>query len=432
MKVAFYTLGCKVNQYEAEVLAELFAARGHQVVPSSQPADLYVVNSCTVTAAGDQKTRKMLRHFKAQAPGAKVVLTGCFPQAFPQAAQQIPEADLVAGARDRTRLVELAEACVATGQRMVHLLPHQRGEAFEPMQVGAFSERTRAFVKIQDGCENYCSYCIIPKARGPLRSKDPQALRRELEGLAAAGYQEVVLVGINLSCYGRELGLRLADAVELACEVEGLRRVRLGSVEPELLEPRDIARMAAQPKLCPQFHLSLQSGCDATLKRMNRHYDSAEYARIVAAMRAHFPNCAITTDVMVGFPGEDEAEFAQSMAFVQEIGFAKAHVFAYSRRPGTRAANMPGQVSRAEKQRRSAQMIALTGQSRAAFLQSQVGLVVQVLFESRLKDGLLEGYADNYTPVRVAGPETLQGKLLPVRVTAAGEDWCLGELAENV
>ena len=407
MKVAFYTLGCKVNQYEAEVLAELFAARGHQVVPSSQPADLYVVNSCTVTAAGDQKTRKMLRHFKAQAPGAKVVLTGCFPQAFPQAAQQIPEADLVAGARDRTRLVELAEACVATGQRMVHLLPHQRGEAFEPMQVGAFSERTRAFVKIQDGCENYCSYCIIPKARGPLRSKDPQALRREL-------------------------GLRLADAVELACEVEGLRRVRLGSVEPELLEPRDIARMAAQPKLCPQFHLSLQSGCDATLKRMNRHYDSAEYARIVAAMRAHFPNCAITTDVMVGFPGEDEAEFAQSMAFVQEIGFAKAHVFAYSRRPGTRAANMPGQVSRAEKQRRSAQMIALTGQSRAAFLQSQVGLVVQVLFESRLKDGLLEGYADNYTPVRVAGPETLQGKLLPVRVTAAGEDWCLGELAENV
>ena len=428
MKVAFYTLGCKVNQYEAQVLAELFAARGHQVVPASQPADLYVVNSCTVTAAGDQKTRRMLRHLKAQSPGAKVVLTGCYPQAFPQAAGQLAEADLVTGARDRAKLVELAEQCVAGGERLVCLPPHQRGEGFEPMRVHAFSERTRAFVKIQDGCENYCSYCIIPTARGPLRSKAPEDLRRELEGLAAAGYREAVLVGINLSCYGRELGLRLADAVELACGVPGLERVRLGSVEPELLTPQDIARMAAQPKLCGQFHLSLQAGCDATLRRMNRHYDTAEYARIVAAMREQFPGCAITTDVMVGFPGEDEGEFAQSLAFVEKMAFAKVHVFPYSRRPGTRAAVMPGQVPRAEKHRRSARMIALAAQGRAAFLQRQVGLVEPVLFESRLADGLWEGYTANYTPVRAAGAENLQGRLLPVRVTTAGDDWCLGEL----
>ena len=276
MKAAFYTLGCKVNQYEAQILAQQFADAGYEIVPPEMPADVYVVNSCTVTASGDQKTRRVLRRFRALCPGATVVLTGCYPQAFPDDAARLAEADVIAGARDRAALVELVRRARETRGRIVAVTPHERGEPFEPMRAAAFRERTRAFVKIEDGCDRYCAYCIIPQARGPVRSKPPGELRAELEGLARAGYREAVLVGINLPSYGRELGLRLIDAVELACAVDGIERVRLGSLEPELLTGGDIARMARQPKLCPQFHLSLQSGCDATLARMRRHYDTAE------------------------------------------------------------------------------------------------------------------------------------------------------------
>ena len=428
MKAAFYTLGCKVNQYEAQILEQLFSAAGYEIVPHTEPADVYVINSCTVTATGDQKTRRMLRHLKSQNPDAVVALTGCYPQAFPDAADRLPEADVVTGARGRERLAALVERARATGERIVDIRPHERGESFEPMRAEQFSERTRAFVKIEDGCERYCAYCIIPTARGPVRSKKPDELRAELEGLAKAGYREAVLVGINLSCYGKDLGLRLIDAVELACSVEGIERVRLGSLEPELLTDGDIERMSRQPKLCPQFHLSLQSGCDATLKRMNRHYDAVEYARIAGSLRRHFDNCAVTTDIMVGFPGEDEAEFAQSLAFAEEIALAKAHVFAYSRRPGTRAADMPGQVPRAVKEARSARMIETTLRTRAAFLAAQVGSRQPVLFESRTADGMQEGYTPNYTPVRVRADEPLAGSIREVRIVSAHGDWCEGEL----
>ena len=427
MKAAFYTLGCKVNQYEAQILEQLFSASGYEIVPHTEPADVYVINSCTVTATGDQKTRRMLRHLKSQNPNAVVALTGCYPQAFPDAADRLPEADVVTGARGRERLAALVERARATGERIVDIRPHERGEAFEPMRAEQFSERTRAFVKIEDGCERYCAYCIIPTARGPVRSKKPDELRAELEGLANAGYREAVLVGINLSCYGKDLGLRLIDAVELACSVEGIERVRLGSLEPELLTDGDIERMSRQRKLCPQFHLSLQSGCDATLRRMNRHYDAAEYARIAGSLRRHFENCAITTDIMVGFPGEDEAEFEHSLAFAEKIALARAHVFSYSRRPGTRAADMPGQVPRAVREARSARMIEATLRTRAAFLAAQVGSEAEVLFESRTADGMQEGYTPNYTPVRVRADETLAGSIRKVRIISAHGDWCEGE-----
>ncbi len=428
MRIAFYTLGCKVNQYETQILTQIFAADGYDVVSHTDLADVYVVNSCTVTATGDRKTRQMLRQFKARNPAAKVVLSGCFPQAFPDAAERLPEADVITGARGRGRLVELVARALATGERIVEIQPHERGEGFERMQAGSFAERTRAFVKIEDGCERYCAYCIIPTARGPVRSKPPEDLRDELQTLAAAGYREAVLVGINLSSYGKELGLRLIDAVETAAAVDGIERVRLGSLEPELLTGEDISRMAALPKVCPQFHLSLQSGCDATLCRMNRHYDTAEYARIAADLRRHFPSCAITTDIMVGFPGETDVEFEESLAFAEAVGFAKAHVFAYSRRPGTRAADMPGQIPKAVKEERSRQMIALTSRTRAAFLQGQIGQVVSVLFESRTPDGMYEGYAENYTPVRVGWPDNLCGQIRRVRIEAALDGWCLGAL----
>lgn len=429
MKIAFFTLGCKVNQYEAQILSQQFAAHGYEVVPHDQQADVYVINSCTVTATGDKKTRQMLRHFKAQNPQAKLVLTGCFPQAFPDAAQRLPEADVITGARGRAELTQMVEEAFRTGERQISILAHERGEPFEPMRADGFSQRTRAFVKIEDGCERYCSYCIIPTARGPVRSKPLEDLKGELTALSQAGYQEVVLVGINLPSYGKELGLRLIDAVEAAAQVPGIQRIRLGSLEPELLTGEDIARMAALPQMCPQFHLSLQSGCDATLKRMNRHYDTAEYARIVADLRAHFPNCAITTDLMVGFPGETEEEFQASLAFAQQISFAKTHVFAYSQRPGTRAASMPGQVSRKEKEARSAAMISLTDATRKEFLEQQVGRTLMVLFESPVRDGLYEGYSENYTPVRVSCQKDPRGSILPVFITQASDNFCVGELA---
>ncbi|MFR9190007.1 MAG: radical SAM protein [Anaerotruncus massiliensis (ex Togo et al. 2019)] len=287
-----------------------------------------MINSCTVTATGDQKTRRMLRHLKSQNPDAVVALTGCYPRPSPTPPTVCP-ADVVTGARPGT-----AHRARGAGPRHRGGLSTSARTSGSPSSRCAPSsfQRTRAFVKIEDGCERYCAYCIIPTARGPVRSKAGRAARRA-RGAREGGLPEAVLVGINLSCYGKDLGLRLIDAVELACSVEGIERVRLGSLEPELLTDGDIERMSRQPKLCPQFHLSLQSGCDATLKRMNRHYDAVEYARIAGSLRRHFDNCAVTTDIMVGFPGEDEAEFAQSLAFAEEIALAKAHVFAYSAGP---------------------------------------------------------------------------------------------------
>ncbi len=427
MRAAFITLGCKVNQYETAVLERLFAADGFELVPAEQQADVYVVNSCTVTATSDKKTRQTVRHYKRLHPGAVVALTGCFAQAFPAQAAALPEADVVTGTASRAALLPAVRQALAGRGRVVEVPAHQAGEPFEPMHTDRFPERTRAFVKIEDGCEQFCTYCIIPYARGPVRSKPLADLRAELQALAAAGHREVVLSGINLPCYGRDLGLRLLDAVLCAASVDGVDRVRLGSLEPELLTESEVAAMAACGKLCPQFHLSLQSGCDATLRRMGRRYTTAEYADQAALLRRYFPDAALTTDVMVGFPGEDEAEFAASLGFVQSMAFAKAHVFAYSRRAGTPAAKMAEQVPAAEKNARSRRMQDAAADSRQAFLQRQVGRVEPVLFETG-EQGLWEGCTANYTPVRVPSDERLAGRLLPVRIEAVRGDGCVGRL----
>ena len=428
MKAIFVTLGCKVNQYETQVLMEKFQQAGMEIAAEGEPAEVCVVNSCTVTASGDRKTKQMLRRLKRQNPGAVMVLTGCYPQAFPQQAAALEEADIVTGSTNRGGLLDLLQEYWKDRQRIVQILPHRKEEGFEAMTASRFLERTRAFVKIQDGCDRYCAYCIIPYARGPVRSKPVADLVAELEQLARQGYQEVVLVGINLPCYGKDLGLRLIDAVEAAAAVEGIRRIRLGSLEPELLTADDLNRLAALPKFCPQFHLSLQSGCDRTLKAMNRHYTSAEYLQIVQDIRAAFPNPSITTDIMVGFPGETEEDFRQSAAFAQTVGLAKAHVFAYSVRPGTRAASMPDQVPQSVKEDRSARLIAVTDETRRAFLQSQVGREEEVLFETTQTPYGVEGYTPNYTPVCVDTQEEIRGQIRRVRITAALNDLCLGEL----
>ena len=428
MKVSVITLGCKVNQYESQVLLSRLQAAGFSECDSSEKSDIVVLNTCTVTSMSDRKTRQMLHRARRNNPGAVLVVTGCLPQAFPQAADdQLAEADIVLGNSNRASLLPDLQKFLMDRQRIVDIIPHERGEKFEPMSTNGFFEKTRAFLKIEDGCNRYCSYCIIPYARGPVRSKPTEELKNELKQLASGGYPEVVLTGINLSAYGQDLGLTLCDAVEAACAEDGIRRVRLGSLEPEQLDENVIARLRRQKKLCPQFHLSLQSGCDETLKRMNRHYSTDEYRRIVHNLRRAFCNSAITTDIMVGFPGETEEEFEKSKEFLEEIGFAKAHVFAYSRRPGTVADRAPEQVDPKVKDDRSHRMISAAQKTRSAFLQSQCGLTEPVLFEQKCSAGVYEGYTANYTPVRTHSAEDLRGRILPVRITEAGEDFCLAE-----
>ncbi len=428
MKVKFITLGCKVNQYESEAMLELLLREGFQEAADGEEADVVVVNSCTVTATGDQKARQALRRAKKQNPGAVAVLTGCWPQAFPGEAAEFQEADIVLGTKNRAALLPHILSYLSHKQRIVDIAPHEAGEKFEAMRVSSFHGRTRAFLKIEDGCNRFCSYCIIPYARGRVRSKPLSEIRAEVKSLAAHDYREVVLTGINLPAYGQDLGLHLCDAVEAACEEPEIRRVRLGSLEPEQLTEEVIARLQRQKKLCPQFHLSLQSGCDETLRRMNRHYTTAEYRRIVKNLRAAFPGCAITTDIMVGFAGETEEEFQTSLNFAKEIAFAKVHVFAYSRRPGTKAYTAPDQVPEKVKEERSRVMIAVTLTTQRAFLRAQVGNTEEVLFEQAADKNVYEGYTGNYTLVRAVSPMPLHGQLLPVQITEAGEGFCLGEI----
>lgn len=427
MNISAITLGCKVNQYETQAMLAAMERAGFSICDG--PADVILINSCTVTSQSDHKVRQALHRARRENPDAVLVLTGCMPQAFPEKAASLLDADIVLGNANRASLPAHVLHYLSTHQRIVDIEPH--GSHFEPMQVTNFYERTRAFIKIEDGCNRFCTYCIIPYARGRVRSKPLAELQAELSALGAHGYREVVLTGINLPAYGQDLGLTLCDAVEAACATPGILRVRLGSLEPEMLTAPVIMRLSRQKALCPQFHLALQSGCDATLQRMNRHYTTAEYREIVQNLRAAFSNAALTTDMMVGFPGERDEEFAQSLAFAEEIAFAKVHVFAYSRRPGTRAADFPNQVTNAEKERRSAALIDATKRTRIAFLQKQIGLVEEVLFEQQKQPGVWEGYTRNYTPVYLASGTSLAGRILHVRLTGLAGDGCAAQAVEE-
>lgn len=431
MKAALYTLGCKVNQYESQIMEQRLAAEGFEIVGPAEAADVYIVNSCTVTAESDRKTRQVLRRFKKRNPAAVTVLTGCFPQSAPEKAAALDFADVVTGVRERGEIGRIAAEALRTRRRIVRVSAFDKAERFEPMEASAFDGHTRAFVKIEDGCTRFCSYCIIPYSRGPVRSKPLAELSEELTALARNGYREAVLVGINLSAYGTDLGATLADALEAADRTPNLERVRLGSLEPNLITPAFAARAQKLRLLCPHFHLSLQSGCAATLSRMNRHYTPAEFAEAVRLLREVFPGCAVTTDVIVGFPGETDDEFAESLAFVKKIRFAKTHVFVYSPRPGTRAATLSGTVDPAVKEARSAAMIAASSVDRAAFLAAHRGHTLPVLFESRREGGLLEGFAPDYTPVRAAADDALRGQIRRVHINRSDSEACFGELCPS-
>lgn len=417
MRVSFYTLGCKVNQNETGALAQLFEASGYTVVDTEEAADVYVVNSCTVTNFGDQKSRKWLRRQKREHPGAVTVLTGCYPQAFPEEAAAIAEADVVTGSGNRRAILAAVQQVLdGTAERVVDIRPHEKGEKFEELPMDRFAEHTRAFVKVEDGCNRRCAYCVIPRARGPVRSRAESSILEELRRLVQTGYREVVLTAISLPSYGTDTGTGLAELVEHAAAVPGIDRIRLGSLDPDMLTDEDIRRLAAVPQLCPQFHLSLQSGCDKTLRAMRRPYTTAQYAEVVEKLRKAFgeEELSLTTDVIVGFPGETEEDFEASMAFVTAQRFLKVHVFPYSRRSGTPAYDFPDQIPEHEKEARSRRMNEAVEAVRAEEAAAMQGRKAEVLLETPLSNTLFTGYTKQYLPVVVTAPGYKSGDIVTV------------------
>jgi len=423
------TLGCKVNQYESEAMSEFLIQNGFLKSDSAGKADITIINTCTVTAVSDAKNRKIIRKTRRNNPDGIIVLTGCMPQAFPDRTEDFAECDIILGNKRRKDLIPSIETFLKNHQQIIKIEKHDNKNAeYEDITVNDFSGHTRAFVKIEDGCNRFCTYCIIPYSRGRVRSKKLEKLKTEVEILAEKGYKEIVLVGINLSAYGENTEYNLADAVETVCAVDGIENVRLGSFEPEMMYDELVKRFAAQPKFCPQFHLSLQSGANATLKRMHRQYTKEEYMEIVNTLRKYFDNPSITTDVMVGFAGETDEEFAESLEFVKSVGFAKVHVFPYSRRKGSKADTFDNHIDNATKEKRSKIMIAETEQSRIEFMNSQIGRTEPVLVERLRQGGYYEGYTKNYTPVHIYSDENLTNKIVNVKITEVKDDFCLGEL----
>lgn len=419
MKAAFYTLGCKVNQYETEYMAEILKNAGMQIVSHNEDADYYIINSCTVTATADQKTRQNVRKFKRQHPNSVVILTGCMPQAFPEQASALNEADIVLSNKSNDDILDLINRFNVSHNRIVKIDKHQKGDEFTKCSIEHFSERIRAFVKIEDGCDRFCSYCIIPMSRGRVRSKSLNDLKNEIKMLGNNGIKEIVLVGINLSSYGKGENFNIVDAVRICNEDENIRRVRLGSLEPDHITDEVIERLAKYEKFCPQFHISLQSGCNKTLKDMNRHYSSDEYRRLCKKLRATFDDATITTDIMVGFNDETEEDFNTSLQFAKEIGFEKVHTFPYSERQGTVASRKGDNVPKQEKERRASVMIEETNKIRHEYFNKLIGTKEVVLFENNIGGNTYQGYTKNYVPVRMESDTDIIGKEIEVTIKSA-------------
>ena len=433
MRYAIYTLGCKVNQYETQALETELLRRGHTLVPFGDEADAYIINTCTVTAVSDRKSRNAIRRAKKRNPAAVVAVCGCYAQTAPEDVAALG-VDLVSGTGDRLgflseveRLSGLvrAEAALAPEMLVDNIMTHR---SFEQLPAGGLEGRTRAMLKVEDGCVNFCTYCIIPYARGPVRSLPLPAAVAQAEKLARDGYREIVLTGIEISSWGHEFrdGTGLIDLVEGVCRAAPELRVRLGSLEPRTITEDFCRRAAALPNLCPHFHLSMQSGCDAVLKRMNRKYDTARYYESVTLLRGFFDRPAITTDLIVGFPGETEEEFTATLEFVEKCAFSAMHIFPYSRRTGTPAAKMADQVPNAVKEERAARAGALAARLKTAYLEQWVGASLPVLFEEE-KDGLWRGHAPNYVEVMARG-EALHNVIRDVNITELHGDGLFGQV----
>ena len=427
MRVAIYTLGCKVNQYETQAIEQELRSRGHEVVSFSDDADAYVVNSCSVTAVSDQKSRQTVHRIQRERPGAVVAICGCYAQTHVEEVRKLG-VDLIAGTGDRGKFVDLLERAAAEKEPLEFVDHALKRRRFEVLPAGGLSTRTRAMLKVEDGCVNFCTYCIIPFARGPVRSLPMDQAVAQTRQLQAEGYRELVFTGIEISSWGQDLhdGSSLIDLMEAVSAAAPRLRLRLGSLEPRTITEDFCRRAAALPNLCPHFHLSLQSGCDATLHRMNRRYDTARFRQSVDLLRQYFDHPAITTDVICGFPQETEEEFSATLAFLEECRFAAMHVFPYSIRPGTKAADMP-QVPGPVKEERAARAGALAARLHRAYLEECVGRTYPVLFEQPVA-GRYGGHAPNYMEVAVSGGEDLHNRVLPVRITGTDGEILWGEL----
>lgn len=425
MKIFFHTLGCKVNQYETQEMRENAVKNGYTLTENEDEADIFVINSCTVTSESDRKTRQCVRHFKSAHPNCVTVLTGCMPQSFPEMAEKLSEADIILGNKNNKMLVPSLNDFFVSHNRILHLNQHEKGEDFHSSGITDFEERTRAIVKIEDGCDRFCSYCIIPKARGRVRSRDIDSIKQEVLNLTENGYTEIVLVGINLSAYGKGTDLTLADAIFAVAENEKVKRIRLGSLEPDHLTDELIGKMAKCEKLCPQFHISLQSGCDKILKKMNRHYTASEYEHLCSVLREKFDSATLTTDIMVGFPDETDEDFEETRKFAEKIGFEKIHIFPYSRRSGTPADKMDGQIEKSVKSERVCALSKTAEKIRERFFEEQKDKILSVLVEGKQKDSLLFGYTANYTPVKFDGEAEI-GTIADIKITSSEKDFCIG------
>ncbi len=428
-KVYFITFGCKVSQYETDCIRDCFTNAGFTLADSEFDADIFVVNSCTVTSNGDSKSLYKVRKLRRNHPDSIIILTGCLPQVSSNIADICPDADIITGTKNRENLPALVSQIIDSRHKIVDVPEYSPQDLFEDIPCNS-TDKTRAFLKIQDGCNSFCSYCIIPYARGRCRSKPIDSLVREAETLAQAGHKELVLVGINLAFYGKEYGLNLADAVEKCCKISGIERVRLGSLEPEMISDDDLLRLFRQPKFCPQFHLSLQSGSADTLRRMNRKYSPDEYFALVEKIRSIFPDSAVTTDIMVGFPLESDTEFAESLAFAEKVGFAKMHVFQYSVRKGTPAEKLP-QIPKNIKANRADVMKALAEKLQQKYLSSLVGKILPVLFERETSPEFHQGHAPDGSPVKILrtnSKKSLRNQIFYVIIIESRGDYCLGEI----
>ena len=424
MRYIIAALGCKVNQYEAEAMELLLKAHGHTPCQKGE-ADAVILHSCAVTAEGERKARQTARRMLKENPGAVLCVSGCWSQIAPEAAKEIG-AKVVFGTGDSLGFVEAIENVLREGSEAMSIPDNREKRSYQPLPAGAYAGHARAYLKIEDGCDNYCAYCIIPYARGHVRSLPVADCAKEYASLAEKGYREIVLTGIEIASYGHDAeGVSLMDALEAMAKAAPQVRMHLGSLEPRVIT-EEFAQKLQRLNICPHFHLSLQSGCDATLKRMRRRYDTALFYEVCERLRQYFPHCSLTTDLICGFPGESEEEFAATLAFIRKCGFAAMHIFPYSIRPGTLAEKLPDKLPAKVKNARSAAAIAVADEMESAYLQSCIGSTLSVLFETE-ENGSVRGHAENYTEVRVPG-QNLRGQLLPVEITGVEEKTLTGRL----
>lgn len=435
-KIAFYTLGCKVNQADTASMENLFLRSGHQLVSFDGEADVYIINTCVVTNTGQRKSRQTIHRAIRKNPNALIVVTGCYPQTAAEEVKAIAGVDMIIGNQDRAQIVQLVEERLAHRQTdtldAVHKLT--ASTAFEEMAAGDITDKTRAFLKIQEGCNQFCTYCIIPYARGPLRSRSLESIRTETQRLISAGFKEIVLIGIHLGCYGKENpdGPTLYDAVKTVLDVPGVQRLRLGSLESVEVEPRLLTLMQEDARFCRHLHLPLQSGCDKTLQAMHRPYTTAKFKTLLADIKTRVPDIAITTDVIVGFPGETEADFETTCKFAESCGFSKMHIFPFSARKGTPAEKFAGAVTEAVKKERADILGKIDETMHKTFLQAMVGQNAEVLFEQPAGEDYFEGLTGNYQRVFVkCGGRNLGGEILPVKITAFDGEKLLGEIIKE-